>query len=234
MQRMALSIVSLALSIGGCADAGDAAELMASDEVALAAQERSAEEGGATAPAPQVKGEATDGARYAANGRLMRPDDYREWIYLSSGLGMTYGPNAPQPGAPRFFDNVFVNRESYKHFLATGTWLEKTTLVLEVRRSRKSASIDGFGDSQGDVVAIEVEIKDSARFPNGGWGFFDFGGESGLKEATPFPATAACYSCHREHTAVDNTFVQFYPTLMRVAERMGTVRSTFDPNRKIR
>lgn len=235
MQRMALGFLSLTLSIGGCADLVGAAELMPNDDVALAAQEGSTElDGGGSAPAPRMPAAAMDGARYAANGTLIRPDDYREWNYLSSGLGMTYGPNAPQPGAPRFFDNVFVNRESYKHFMATGTWLEKTTLVLEVRRSQKSVSIDGFGDSQGDVVALEVEVKDTARFPNGGWGFFDFGGESGLKQAQPFSASAACYSCHREHTAVDNTFVQFYPTLMRVAERLGTVRTTFDPNRKIK
>jgi cytochrome c553 len=38
------------------------------------------------------------------------------------------------------------------------------------------------------------------------------------------PATAACYSCHAEHGAVDNTFVQFYPTLLDVAKEKGTLR----------
>ena len=28
--------------------------------------------------------------RFTSDGQLMRPDNYREWIYLSSGLGMTY------------------------------------------------------------------------------------------------------------------------------------------------
>src|SRR5947209_5496918 len=31
---------------------------------------------------------------------------------------------------------------------------------------------------------------------------------------------AACYACHRNNTAVDNTFVQFYPTLFEVAKRL--------------
>ena len=37
------------------------------------------------------------------------PTDYREWVFLSSGLGMTYGPAGPADasGNPRF-DNVFV------------------------------------------------------------------------------------------------------------------------------
>ena len=42
-------------------------------------------------------------------GELRFPENYREWIYLSSGLGMTYGPNAAQVMESPFFDNVYVN-----------------------------------------------------------------------------------------------------------------------------
>src|ERR1039458_10441775 len=52
-----------------------------------------------------------DDPRFTGDGQLMRPDNYREWIYLSSGLGMTYGPSdsASAPSSERF-DNVFVTR----------------------------------------------------------------------------------------------------------------------------
>jgi hypothetical protein len=30
-----------------------------------------------------------DEPQYTSNGQLKLPDNYREWIYLSSGLGMT-------------------------------------------------------------------------------------------------------------------------------------------------
>ena len=33
---------------------------------------------------------AQQGPRFTTDGRLMRPDNYREWVFLSSGLGMTY------------------------------------------------------------------------------------------------------------------------------------------------
>ena len=33
--------------------------------------------------------------------------------------------------------------------------------------------------------------------------------------------------------AVENTFVQFYPTLFEVAKRFGTVKATYDPNHKV-
>jgi hypothetical protein len=40
------------------------------------------------------------------------------------------------------------------------------------------------------------------------------------------PATAVCYSCHKQNGAVDNTFVQFYPTLIEIAKRKGTFKGT--------
>ena len=44
-------------------------------------------------------GTAGDKASFTKSGELVRPTDYREWIFLSSGLGMTYGPNAPAAGS---------------------------------------------------------------------------------------------------------------------------------------
>ena len=94
---------------------------------------------------------ATDGARFSAAGALQRPTDYREWVYLTSGLGMTYGPTQPNAGEPRFFDNVFVNRESYKAFLQSGRWPEKTQFILEIRQSEQKASINNGGQTQGEI-----------------------------------------------------------------------------------
>lgn len=44
---------------------------------------------------------------------------------------------------------------------------------------------------------------------------------------TLIPQGAPCYSCHREHAAVDTTFVQFYPTLLPVAQKNGTLSDAF-------
>jgi hypothetical protein len=171
---------------------------------------------------------------FTADGKLQRPDNYREWIYLTSGLGMTYGPTQPTSGQPRFFDNVFVTRDAYRGFMQTGKWPEGTMLVLEIRRSAQNASIDNGGQTQAARVTIEVEVKDSARFPDTGWGFFDFSGTPDLATtAARLPLTASCYACHKNNTAVENTFVQFYPTLMEVAQRLGTVKPTYDPNHKV-
>jgi hypothetical protein len=41
------------------------------------------------------------------------------------------------------------------------------------------------------------------------------------------PTTADCYSCHAEHAAVDTTFVQFYPTLLPIAENKRTLSPSY-------
>jgi hypothetical protein len=152
------------------------------------------------------------------NTELSFPEHYREWVYLSSGFDMSYRPN--MPADHHMFDNVFVNPEAYKAFLATGTWPDKTMLVLEVREAHGRGSINQRGNFQGEAMDVEVHVKDASRFP-GQWAFFAF---ANGKAGKLIPTTADCYSCHAEHGAVDTTFVQFYPTLLPVAKREGTVR----------
>ncbi len=157
--------------------------------------------------------------RYTASGSLILPADYREWIFLSSGLGMVYGPLAEAtPAANPIFDNVFVSPAAYQAFRKTGVWPDRTVLVLEVRRSQSEGSINQGGHFQAAVRGIEAEVKD-----RGQWTFFSFG--SADTEGKPFARTASCYSCHSQNGAVDNTFVQFYPTLLPVAREKGTLKN---------
>jgi hypothetical protein len=159
---------------------------------------------------------------YAADGKLLFPKDYRKWAFLSSGLGMSYveGPAGASPS----FTNVFANPEAYAAFEKTGTWPDKTMLVLEVRASSQKGSINKQGRFQTARQAVEVHVKDEARF-KGGWAFFAFGGGEGPGQL--LPESAACYSCHRAHAAVDTTFTQFYPTMMSIAEAKKTLSPAY-------
>ena len=173
-----------------------------------------------TAQAPQ----GTDQPRFSGDNELARPENYREWIYLSSGIGMSYSATANAGGNPNPpFDNVFVTPSAYRSFLQTGTWPEKTMFVLELRGSASEGSINRGGRFQQQLLGIEVEVKDSSRFP-GKWAFYEFGRSAA--SAKPLPTTAGCYSCHAQNGAVDNTFVQFYPTLADIARQKGTFRET--------
>jgi cytochrome P460 len=176
---------------------------------------------------------ATGSPSYSTSGELMRPTDYREWVYVTSGLGMTYGPTQAAAGQEPMFDNVFVRPEAYREFLRSGTWPDKTMFILELREADTNVSINNGGHTQGRLVRMEASVKDRQRFPEDGWGYFSFDGPQGLVDrAAPLPVTAPCYSCHKTNTAVDNTFVQFYPTLLDVAKRLGTLKPDYDPAKK--
>jgi len=158
-----------------------------------------------------------------SGGKLVRPEDYREWVYLSSGLGMNY--NAAS-GGPELFTNVFVPQWAYRAFLASGTWPEKTMFVLEERSSENKGSINKAGHFQGDLKGLAMEVKDAARFPDK-WAYFSFSADG--KTANPMSGPKdACWTCHNDNAALEHTFVQFYPTLKPVAEKFGTYRQRAD------
>lgn len=160
--------------------------------------------------------------RLTADRKLEFPADYREWIFLSSGKGMTYGPSADPHGPPQF-DNVFVDPEAYKAFKQTGRWPERAIFVLEIREGRTEGSINKAGSFQGDVKALEVLVKDPQAFPQTkGWGFYEF--NEGREPASLLGLKQGCFACHSANGAVELTFVQFYPTLKPIAAQHGTLR----------
>lgn len=170
---------------------------------------------------------AGDGPRYANATDLVRPDEYRQWTFLSSSLDMTYDAPGERSGPSRF-QNVFVNPSSYRAFLENGRWPNETIFVLEVRASSREGAINDAGQFQSDLVFLEAEVKDD-RFADG-WAFYNFGTAGSLLDvAEPLAgeSVASCIECHTEHTAVERTFVQFYPTLLEAARRAGTLKPGF-------
>lgn len=172
-------------------------------------------------PAAAAPPANADASAYVGD-KLRFPAHYREWVYLTSGLDMTYRANDRPDHA--MFDNVFVDPQSYRTFVQTGTWPDGTTLVVETRGAQSKGSINQGGHYQdGDVMGIEVHVKDAARFP-GRWAFFAFDDE---KPAAAIARDAGCYACHEKHGAVDTTFVQFYPTLLPIARARQTLAASY-------
>ena len=166
---------------------------------------------------------APTGPEYTSDGQLRFPENYREWVYLTTGFDMSYNPAMRTDH--HMFDNVFVNPAAYKAFVETGTWPDKTILALETRMAEGRGSINQAGNYQDtSVMGIEVHVKDEARFP-GKWAFF--GGFEDAKTAKMIPTNMECYACHAAHAAVDTTFVQFYPTLLPIAKSKGTLSSGY-------
>jgi len=165
------------------------------------------------APAPEDAGPKP---QYDEKGRLTRPADYREWMFLSAGYGMNYSPG---PGSHEMFTNVFVQRWAYDEFAKSGKWPEHSMFVIDERDAESRSSINQKGHYQTDLMGLAVEVKDSARNPET-WAYYGFSPDGTTAEA--MPKGNPCWQCHDAHAAVEHTFVQFYPTVKTVAKKFGT------------
>lgn len=69
-------------------------------------------------------------ARFDGEGRLLRPDGWREWVYVGTPLT----PNDLNGGKAPFpeFHAVDLDRGSRDHFRKTGSFREGTILVKEL------------------------------------------------------------------------------------------------------
>ena len=83
------------------------------------------------------------GATYNASGQLIKPEGYREWIYIGAPLTPNdmNGGNAPFPE----FHSVYIHPEAWEHYKANGTFLDGTILVKELASvgSKKATSGNG-------------------------------------------------------------------------------------------
>src|SRR5260370_39443618 len=66
--------------------------------------------------------------QFTADGKLVRPEGYRRWVYVSSGYGMSY---TQSPSGSEDFNNGFVVPAAYDYFVTNGEWPHKTMVVLE-------------------------------------------------------------------------------------------------------
>jgi hypothetical protein len=172
------------------------------------------------APSFAGTGAAAPALAYTPDGKFIFPKDYRTWVYLSTGMDMAYVEGPPR--SEHIFDSVFVNPEAYAVFQKTGTWPDKTVMVLEVRKGQGRGSINKNGVFQTDRLGAEVHVKDIARFKSG-WAFFP----AGEGPTAALSQTSQCNVCHEQHGAVDTTFVQFYPTLLPTALEKKTMSAAY-------
>jgi Cytochrome P460 len=181
------------------------------------------------APAPKPNSRL----RYTKDGELVRPDDYRTWVFVGAQLGIQYAPEAgdardstPQkyPDGARTvgdFHNVYINPEAYEHYVKAGEFPDKTVLVLDIYAAgqKEPRHIVRAGHFEAEQLRVEVAVKDRGH-PGGSktlWAYYSFpkaNPQAGALASTAKPhRDGECYQCHLQHADVDNVWVQFYPTL---------------------
>ena len=162
---------------------------------------------GAAVTSSQATG--TNKPVYTADKKLALPANYREWVFLSSGFGMNYSNSA---GSHPMFTNVYVSPAAYQGFRSNGKWPNGSQFVVEIY-SPAQGSINKSGYFQDEFKGLDVEVKDSSQEHE--WSYYNFSPGEKTAEAL---GGGACNTCHSEHAAVEHTFVQFYPTLLRFAQ----------------
>ena len=167
-----------------------------------------------------VDAQATAAAVFEGKNTLLRPEGYREWVFVGSSLGLSYAQNPPAERNPsrELYHNVYINPAAYREFSKTGKFPEGTVMILELFSAEVKREPGLQGSYEKDFVALEASVKDSARF-EGGWGYYGFSEKGVLKpKADPFPQNS-CWSCHDQKAATDHVFTQFYPVLRAVAPK---------------
>lgn len=153
--------------------------------------------------------------QYNGDGQLLRPTNYREWVFVGASLGLSY--NEPrETGAdegPGRFHHVYIQPQAYRQYADTGEFPEKTILVMENYSAAGKEGINLQGHFEKDRVGLEVAVKDSDHVEET-WAYYNFTVRDGtLKPAAKAFPKAVCWQCHKDHAADDNVFVQFYPIL---------------------
>jgi len=150
--------------------------------------------------------------QYDAEKNLRLPADYRQWILVGQSLGLSYSEGGG--GGHQMFNTTLMEPTAYRHFVETGQFREGTMLALILQAIGTNALPARQGQFATDVHVIEMAVKDKGRVPEG-WAYYQFGGPmAGGYRATAAPQPkASCYSCHVEHAARDNVFMQFYGLL---------------------
>lgn len=159
-------------------------------------------------------------ATFNAKGELMKPEGFREWVFLGAPLTPN-GLNNGKAGFPEFH-HVYVNPDAYAVYKQTGVFPDGAVIAKELVLLKKGDFKDGSatapsgrGFFAGEFNGMDVMVKDSRRFKDSnGWGFFNFSHHAPpyLKSAKAAPFEG-CAACHQANAEKDMVFSQFYPIL---------------------
>lgn len=153
--------------------------------------------------------------QFTADGKLIRPTGYREWVQVGASTGLSYNKPQQLPAAgeaPGMFHNVYLQPWAYRYVMDHGAFPENAMFVMTFYEASKKSAPARFGFYEGDRISgFEVHLK-RKEVDSTGWGFYGFGSDTSRPQAKQ-PSALACYSCHKTEAAFDNAFVQFYPAL---------------------
>jgi len=160
-------------------------------------------------------------ATFNADGELIRPAGWREWVFVGSPLT----PNTLNGGEAAFpeFHSVYIDPKSWAHYKKTGTFRDGTMIAKELTLVGDTAATSGIGFFNGALQGFEIAHKDTKRYSkeSDGWAYYTFGHKpEPYANSTAAQPNAACAACHTAAAAEDMVFTQYYP-ILRAAKGAG-------------
>jgi hypothetical protein len=150
-------------------------------------------------------------ARLTPGGKLVKPADLANWVFLGTSLGMGYNPGSFNAANPGQFQVVLMEPNAYRHFIENRRYAPGSMLMLAFYNAdTQKRSINQNGFTQSDLTNYEIHLIDPDRKPDGHT-FYMF--DAKATEGSPLPPGNACVRCHIDHGAYDGTFAQFYPVI---------------------
>jgi hypothetical protein len=153
---------------------------------------------------------------YTADGDLMLPKNWREWVFVGSPLT----PNALNNGKAGFpeYHNVYIEPGSYEIFKKAFEFPDGTILFKELQLTLPPADFpdgsrtqpSGRGYFPGAFNGADVSVKDSKR---GGWSYYNFNHHEPKAPTAKARPTEECGFCHQLYAKKDEVWTQFYPLL---------------------
>jgi hypothetical protein len=153
-----------------------------------------------------------DVARFTASGKLVKPADLTDWVFLGTSLGMGYNPGSFNASRPGQFQVVLMEPNAYRYFVKNKSYAPGSMLLLsfyDADTRKRSISQNGF--TQAELTNYEIHLIDPAKGGADGRAFYTFAADA--SEGNLLPPGNGCVTCHNKHGAFQGTFAQFYPTI---------------------
>lgn len=192
--------------------------------VSVIALRVSAEAPVTAATVPAAAPGSLDVARFSAGGKLLKPADLNEWVFLGASLGMGYNPGSIDAARPGQFQVVLMEPNAYRLFVRNRSFAPGSMLLLSFYDTEtQPRSINQNGFTQADLTDFEIHLIDPARGGADGRAFYTFGAND--TEGNLLPPGNGCVRCHVEHGAFQGTFAQFYPAIRPLIPKDALARA---------
>jgi len=167
-----------------------------------------------------------DVAQFNAAGKLLKPANLDEWVFLGTSLGMGYNPGSFNAARPGQFQVALIEPNAYRYFVKNRSFAPGSMLLLSFYDAdTQSRSINQNGFTQADLTNFEIHLIDPARGADGR-AFYTF--QADATEGNLLPPGNACVRCHTQHGAFQGTFAQFYPTIRPLIPPEALARALAD------